>query len=296
MAIRTFAENLGALAARLLDDLQQLLETHSRLRWRDPIQGDLLFTGPEYAFEDLDGDGKRLQSEILKQFPRLFGLFRAALQDAPEHDQTLVVDVEKGCRDIAEQRHMTWHKSPGAAFQAVRKRVNELLAAVGDLHDATEGSTVLVPDTNALLYAPDLATWTFDDVPRFEIVLVPAVLAELDTLKVNHRNPEVREKAERLIRQIKDYRRRGSLAGGVPIHGNRVTLRAVAVEPAPAAVLSWLSPQSADDVLLASTLVVMRDHPRTPVALITRDINLQNKAEFAGVPFLEPPEPTLAAG
>jgi len=296
MAIRTFAENLGALAARLLDDLQQLLEKHSRLRWRDPIQGDLLFTGPEYAFEDLDGDGKRLQSEILKQFPRLFGLFRAALQDAPKHHRTLVVDVEKGCRDIVEQRYMTWQKSTSAAFQAARERMNELLEAVGGLHDPTEGSTVLVPDTNALLYAPDLATWAFDDVPRFGIVLVPALLAELDALKVNHRNTDVREKAERLIRQIKDYRRRGSLAEGVPIHGNRVTLRAVAVEPNPGEVLSWLSSESADDVLLAATLVVMRDHPRTAVALVTRDINLQNKAEFAGVPFLEPPEPKLDAG
>ncbi len=293
MPIPTFAESLGTLAARLLDDLQQLLETHSKIRRRDPDQGDLYFIGPDYAFEDLEGDGKRLQSEILKQFPRLFGLFRAALKDAPEHHRTLVVDVEKGCRDIVEQRYMTWHKSTSAAFQAARERVNELLEAVAGLHDATEGATVLVPDTNALLYAPDLATWAFDDVPRFGIVLVPAVLAELDALKVNHRNPDVREKAERLIRQIKDYRRRGSLAEGVSIHGNRVTLRAVAVEPNPGEVLSWLSSESADDVLLAATLVVMRDHPRTAVGLVTRDINLQNKAEFAGVPFLEPPEPKL---
>jgi predicted ribonuclease YlaK len=35
----------------------------------------------------------------------------------------------------------------------------------------------------------------------------------------------------------------------------------------------------------------MRQHPRTPVILVTRDINLQNKAEYAGLPFVEPPDP-----
>ncbi len=34
----------------------------------------------------------------------------------------------------------------------------------------------------------------------------------------------------------------------------------------------------------------MHQHPRTPVILVTRDINLQNKAEYAGLPFVEPPD------
>lgn len=58
----------------------------------------------------------------------------------------------------------------------------------------------------------------------------------LDKLKVDHRSEIVRQKAEKLIRQIKEYRRRGKL-----------------------------------------------------------DLNLQNKAEFARVPFLEPPKPSGTA-
>ena len=34
----------------------------------------------------------------------------------------------------------------------------------------------------------------------------------------------------------------------------------------------------------------MRKFPGRAVALVTRDINLQNKADFATVPFMEPPE------
>jgi len=34
-----------------------------------------------------------------------------------------------------------------------------------------------------------------------------------------------------------------------------------------------------------SFVEVMREHVRTPVTLVTRDINLQNKSEYAGLPF-----------
>lgn len=48
-------------------------------------------------------------------------------------------------------------------------------------------------------------------------MLSPTVLAELDGHKINHRNEHVRERAERLVRQIKEYRRRGSLISGVTL-------------------------------------------------------------------------------
>jgi hypothetical protein len=39
----------------------------------------------------------------------------------------------------------------------------------------------------------------------------------------------------------------------------------------------------------------MRQMPDAQVVLSTRDINLQNKAEFARIPFIEPPEITGGA-
>jgi predicted ribonuclease YlaK len=121
--------------------------------------------------------------------------------------------------------------------------------------------------------------------------LTPTVLSELDQLKINHRNPDVRDKAERLIRQVKEYRRRGRLADGVPIVAGVSTLQTIATEPKLEDSLPWLDPANNDDRFIAAVLEVMRLRPRAPVVLISRDINLQNKAEFAGLPFVEPPEP-----
>jgi hypothetical protein len=72
----------------------------------------------------------------------------------------------------------------------------------------------VAPDTNALIFNPDLEKWKLDGTPQFTMVLIPAVLSELDSLKVNHRVETVREKAEKVISRIKDYRRRAAAAGG----------------------------------------------------------------------------------
>jgi predicted ribonuclease YlaK len=110
-------------------------------------------------------------------------------------------------------------------------------------------------------------------------------------LKVNHRNADVREKAEGLVRRIKGYRDRGSLRDGVPLKQGVSRVRSVAVEPDFDASLPWLDPSHADDRLVATFIEVMRRNPRSPVVLVTRDLNLQNKMEFARLPFMEPPSP-----
>ena len=60
--------------------------------------------------------------------------------------------------------------------------------------------------------------------------------------------------------------------------------------------LPWLKADNNDDRILAGFIEIMREHPRCQVILVTRDMNLQNKAEYAGLPFIEPPEPPAAPG
>ena len=47
--------------------------------------------------------------------------------------------------------------------------------------------------------------------------------------------------------------------------------------------LSWLDPTVPDDRFIACVLEAIADHPTAIVALITGDINLQNKADNAGI-------------
>jgi predicted ribonuclease YlaK len=94
---------------------------------------------------------------------------------------------------------------------------------------------------------------------------------------------------ESLIRRIKGYRARGALTAGVPLRKGVSTFRALATEPALDKSLPWLDPTNDDDRMIATVVEVMRQHPRSTVMLVTQDINLQNKAELASVPYVEPP-------
>lgn len=144
---------------------------------------------------------------------------------------------------------------------------------------------------NALLYFPILEKWEFDGVKSFTLVITPTILSELDSLKINHRNEAVRQKAETLINQLKEFRRRGKLNEGVPLVKGKSAIQTIATEPKVQDSLDWLDPTNNDDRFLATTIEVMRLHHRSIVAAISRDINFQNKADFARIPCIEPPEP-----
>ena len=98
------------------------------------------------------------------------------------------------------------------------------------------------------------------------------------------------KKSEKLIRKIKEYRRRGKLNNGVPIIRDKIKLQTVAVEPDMHNTFSWLISDNNDDRILAGIVEVMRLHPRTSVYAVSTDINFQNKAEFSNIPFVEPPD------
>jgi PIN domain len=172
---------------------------------------------------------------------------------------------------------VSWMPCAGHSDEALTRQ----LALIGDLYDASRGNPGYVPDTNALLHNPNLDQWKFEGFKHFTIVLTPAVLSELDRLKVEHRNPDVRGKAEALIGRIKSWRTRGDLLAGVTLRRDVSELKSIAVEPRVEEALPWLDPANADDRLIAAVIEVMRQHPRAPVILVTRDMNAQNKAAYA---------------
>jgi predicted ribonuclease YlaK len=190
---------------------------------------------------------------------------------------------------IIEQNKNTPYASTQEAILIVREEVDKQIGLLNNLYGASFGGTIYVPDTNALLFNPQLENWRFSESPKFVLVLTPTVLKELDELKVSHRNETVREKSEKLISRIKGYRARGRITEGVPLVKGISEILALAVEPNVTNSLPWLDAQNSDDRILVSTLEVMRQRPRSTVILVTRDINLQNKAEFARIPFAEPP-------
>lgn len=294
--MKTVVDLAAERGSHLLSLLETLLRQHSELYlWNQPGSG-VLHTSGDHAFRRLGNEGKQLQSRLLEEYNEFADLVSVLLGKQPSRARKSDEKWRKAVLAAIEQDRPTWHRSIDQAWTSAAKALQAQIDSLQDLYGETEdGVLVVVPDTNALLWNPALEEWTLDEANSFEICLVPVVLAELDSLKVNHRNAELRAKAEGLVRRIKGYRGRGSLRDGVPLRQGLSRIRSIAVEPDFTATLPWLDPSHADDRLVATFVDVMRRNPRSPVLLVTRDVNLQNKMEFAGLPFAEPPTPRKLA-
>lgn len=286
--MRTVSQLITEEADRLLKGIKELLgEENIHLTDLNANSEGIFHLGPHYAFPPLDDlEKKRLQSRLIDEHKRFFDLINTLLR---EKVNSYELDAwTNTLRDIIEQR-LVWQPTTDKVYEEAKTVMMKILESISYLYDPVEGAVILIPDTNALIFSPAFHDWSFDGIEKFEILLISTVLEELDRLKIEHRNPEVRDKAKRVIAQIKEYRRRGSLNEGVTVVKERVRLRSRATEPRVVETLPWLDPNSQDDRILASVIETMRTHVRSAVILVTSDINLQNKAELARIPFLEPP-------
>jgi hypothetical protein len=142
---------------------------------------------------------------------------------------------------------------------------------------------LLIADTNTFLTHGDIERWTLDG-EAWTLVAVPQIVRELDDKKLD---PRLKDKAQSAIRRFKEYGRRGdTLRGTVKIAG-RLAFSEVALEPDMDRALPWLRADSPDDRLLASVIEIMWRELTSSVALITGDRNLQNKARYARVAYLD---------
>jgi len=285
--LKTVFDNVRAAAEELRHLLEELLLKYSAL---DRDYSGLVATSGNHTYRKLNEGGVLLQGKLLKEYRRFNAIVRCLLREQPKAIIVTLRNAETVLERIIEQER-TWCATTSEALKEASEALQSLIDLLSRLYDPSHGESSYIPDTNALFYNLKLESWKFAESPKFTLILLPTVLSELDRLKINHPNPGLRKKAETLIRQIKEYRRRGRLSEGVPILKDRIQLVAVATEPGKDSFLPWLDSSNSDDRILANTFEVMRSRPRSAVILVTRDINLQNKAEIALIPFVEPPEP-----
>lgn len=126
------------------------------------------------------------------------------LSKASKDTNRLLIKNEEIILKIIEQNQPTSLENTQDALIKAETTLNEQIQLLDRLYAPSEGNVCFVPDTNALLYNPDLDKWRFKDVSRFDIILIPVVLSELDLLKVNHKNENVRKNMENLYAKLKN--------------------------------------------------------------------------------------------
>ena len=252
----------------------------------------VVVTAHPFAWPSLDVNGRRVQSRARTLYNEYFALLHAVLRhESADAGDGSVTAAHARITEYIERRD-TSHQTAAAALAKVKACVERQLDALDAVHSDHE-ELLVVPDTNALYWNPRLEDWRAPDGQPFTMVLIPHVLTELDQHKAATKDTSRKQKAEQLIRQIGEYRRRAYQGGttivqGVPLHRGVSRILAATVNPGFDELPKWLSGVNVDQWFFASVLAVMRLNPRAPTAIVTRDVNLQNIIDVAGLTMWSP--------
>ncbi len=282
--LKEFADEIKRQFSVLFNDYLELVYSPVKI-----LPGIITIKPGDYYWKELSLEGKQIQSKLHNDYEQFSSIIRTLLCKQIKQIRISFEDYDKSIRSIIEQQGRTYESSKVPFLNEAIRLIDEQISLLQTIYGERAGSTIIVPDTNALIYNPSLEDWTFDNIPKFELILTSTVLEELDKLKT-YKNDNVKEKAERLINRLKGYRTRGRLLDGIPLRKGISSLRTIALEPDFNNTLPWLSSDNKDDRILASFIEIIRHHLHSEVLLCTRDINLQNKADYARLPFIEPPK------
>lgn len=294
------------LAERLEQDLQQLvslmddlldestIDYVDRRALREARRSGIAYVGLCDGLWGPSSDAqKRIQRELLERLgpwkEQVQLLFSEDTKDRQETLSDTIAFVEDwvqrgGHHDYAIPRTIQ------EAKRVFRGRVEPFFEALRSLCDG-EAKIIAIPDTNVLIRTPDITSYgAVLGSDRYTVLLLPGVLGELDGHKVNHSNPNVREKARKMSDRIKGWRKQGKLASGVKVQGD-IYVQVEGREPDLTKTLSWLQPSVADDRIIASILEVQRRRPTDRVVLLTGDTLMLSKADAANIPTEDTPDP-----
>ncbi|SRR5260370_10705934 len=258
--------------------------------YHDPFS-KIAFVGHDYYWDTADEKQKHLQLKLLRKYSSWFEHLQMLFYGSPEATQKQIRDIDVRIRTWIEKKHV-WNvpSTIDEAKRIFRVQLQTYYALLQVFKTSDQVEIILVPDTNALIKAPDLASYGVAiGKAEYTVVILPTVLSELDKLKITHRNEEFRGKVESIIRRLKGLRQQGNMHEGV-IVSRVVSVKMIAQEPDFKRTLSWLDPTNNDDRIIAAILEVQREEPSSIVILVSADINHQNKAEMANLPYIEPPD------
>ena len=230
---------------------------------------------------------KFYQAELKKEFKEFveyFNLIKSSFPDSTKKKIELTENTINRWIEKVKNAPSSTNKSSKERFS---KELNKYLEWLLILRSPNEIEEIIyVPDTNCLIRNPDIATYNWDNFKKLVLLIPPTVISELDSLKVNHRNENVRKKAESIIRRFKGFRKQGNIIEGVKINKN-IFLKFEPREPKFDNSLSWLDSTNNDDRIINSVLNFQVMNIYSDVILLSTDLNIQNKAELAGIEYID---------
>jgi hypothetical protein len=291
--MNSLVDRLGDQLERIRDRVEALVSIspivdNQRSFDRFAAQGVILAGMPQYSWAKPNADQLQIQREVLELWNPWVEQMTLLFSEDTKPRQKTITDAIKRI-ELWIHRDKADHTVPATtaeARQVSSGKFDPLMKALSELNTGSP-SVFVVPDTNVLLLHPEIGKYaTALGSVEYTVWLVPPVLHELDSHKVNHRNPEVREAARKFSTRLKGWRNQGSLATGVKVEG-KAFVRAEGREPDFTKTLSWLQQDIVDDRILATVLELQRRFPSASIRLASSDTNMLTKADAASIPTVD---------
>jgi rRNA maturation endonuclease Nob1 len=287
--ITRLEQQLQAIESQVV---QFLNDSTIEKRYKDPFEEEeIIFIANDYYWGEDDESQKRQQLKLLQLYSSWLEHLQLIFQNASKETRKQISDTHQNMMKWIEKEN-GWNvpSTIGEAKSNFKKVIQTYYQLLQIFKNSHKTEIILVPDTNALIKCADLSRYAdVAGLGTFTVVFIPTVLSELDKLKRDHRDQDFRNKVDKVIRYIKGLRQQGNIREGVIVH-KTITVKMIAQDPNFEKTLGWLNPTNADDRIIASTLEIQQSEPSNTVILVTSDINHQNKAEMANLPYAEPPK------
>jgi len=207
---------------KIVNGVAELLRGIPVLAFGKRVDDNIIFVMPEQHWGEPSPEQRSRQMKLKKDYDALTELMNLFLRQAPSD---FVQQFEVADKEFRQWLDLdsNWALSPD--LDENEQSIREAGAGFEpflSLFDVTGTSEVfVVPDTNALLATADPVRYRgCAEQDSFTFTLLPTVLGDLDRLKIEHRNEDVREKARKIITRISGWRNQGSLIDGVTVDRN----------------------------------------------------------------------------
>lgn len=276
--INTFIEKLCSQIDGLVPVVDLMLE-NSTIYYHDPnVNSSVIFLGADvYHWSKKDEKNQIKAREIFSKFNQNLDLL---LPKANPSTQKELQKTKKSIMNLIDQVHAP------SSIESGKKIIRSDLQKYKDflyLFVEDEVKTCIVPDTNCIVQFPDPSSYQIIcGSKKFEFIILPTVLSELENQKSYHKNQVYKKKVKSVITRLKGFRNQGDVLNGIIVN-KTITVKMIATEPDFDQTLSWLKANINDDRIIASTLELQVQYPSNQIILITADLNLQNKAQLANL-------------
>jgi len=177
----------------------------------------IAIVAPEHYFDKLPPEQESIQIKLKRKYETIAELLALLFRSAPDGVAYKLDEADKEFRAWLElEPRWSLSENKTSNEEQIKKASKKLENLIDILEIDKNGHVIIIPDTNSLLNTAEPRKYeTVAESRIFTFLLLPTVLGELDNLKISHRNPDVREKAKKIIKRIKGWRRQGALTEGV---------------------------------------------------------------------------------